>query len=187
MDLPPEAGLWQRVQDHLAGLPHFYLFNIGLGDIGLRARIHVVEERGAWPLLTATLRVNAPTGDPDRGTGCGAVSGTVGMELSKSIGRGYFLVGDASYTRTGDSEQYGVLERWEYAAGVAASLSKTVILSAYFEEWSQATPELPQARDVLVHLGYVFRPTVRFNLGAQIPLSDSAPDFGLVGGVGIRF
>jgi len=159
----------------------------GLGDVGVRARFHVLEHRGAWPLLSATVRVNAPTGDPKTGTGYGAASGTVGLEISKSLGRRFFLLGDISYTRTGSSEDYGVLERWEFDVGLGASLSRQLVLSAYFEEWSQPTPGLPQARDALVSLGYALRPTLRLNVGVQIPLSDSAPHLGLVGGLGVRF
>lgn len=159
----------------------------GIGDLVLRARYYVIEERAYLPLVAATGRVKFPTADESRGLGTGQFDEGVGLEFSKQLTEQIIGFADVGYTIIGKPDNVPLRNQWNYALGVGYSFTRNLLGSVYYEEYRALISGLQNPRDLLFTVNYKATSAFRMNASLQVGLSSGAPDYGLTGGVSYRF
>ncbi|MGH7206631.1 MAG: transporter, partial [Nitrospiraceae bacterium] len=159
----------------------------GLGDIILRGRYYLLDERGPFPTIAITGRIKFPTADEDRGLGTGEFDKGFGMELTKKLVGNWVGFLDWGYTFIGDPPGLDLRNQWNYDFGVGYYFTKDLLGSFYYEEWRALVQGLSNPRDLLFAMNYKATSVLRVNASFQVGLSDGAPDYGLTGGVSFRF
>jgi hypothetical protein len=159
----------------------------GLGDIVLRGRYYLLDERGPLPTVALTARVKFPTADENRGLGTGEFDEGFGAELTKFFADNWVGFADAGYTFIGKPAGVDLKNQWNYDLGLGYYFTKSLLGSMYYEEWAALLAGQQNPRDVLFALNYTVTPAVRLNTAMQVGLSDGAPDYGLTGGISVRF
>ncbi len=161
--------------------------NQGLGDIVLQGRYYVFEEQQWVPDVAVTARVKFPTANPDVGLGTGQFDEGVGLELTKEVFRDVLLLGTAGFTITGKPDNVSLRNQWNYNVGVGYSFTDRLLGTVYYEEWRALISGFQNPRDVLMGLNYRLPSGPSLSGSVLIGLSDGAPDWGLTGGVALRF
>lgn len=161
--------------------------NQGLGDLQLQGRYYVVEEEGWLPLVAVTARVKIPTANPAVGLGTGEFDEAGGLEVSKRIGSDWLVFADAGFAIIGKIDGISLRNQWNYDAGAGYYITDQLLMTVAYEEWRAIVSGLKNPRDILVGLNYKVTSACRISLSTTIGLSDGAPDYGLTGGVSIRF
>jgi len=159
----------------------------GIGDLILRGRYYIVDEREWVPTIAVTGRFKIPTADSSRGLGTGEFDEGAGVEVSKKLfgqWRGFM---DFGYTLIGDPANLNLRNQWYYDLGVGHDLTKDLLLSMYYEEYRALIAGLSNPRDLRFALNYKASDLLRFNASILVGLSDGAPDYGLTGGISWRF
>jgi Putative MetA-pathway of phenol degradation len=160
----------------------------GMGDIIVRGRYYVVDERAWMPTVAIRAHVKAPTADAERGLGTGRPDEGVGLEISRTFGRGFMAMLDGGYTVIGQPTGVEFNNNWWYDIGVGQNLgSDAVNLSVFFTEYRAIVPGLANARDVLVALSVKGASGWRIQVSGEKGLSDGSPDHGVTFGAARRF
>jgi hypothetical protein len=160
----------------------------GAGDIVVRGRYYVVDERGWVPTVALRGHVKAPTASEARGLGTGRPDEGAGVEISRTLATGTLLMLDGGYTVIGDPAGVDYDDNWWYDVGVGQDMARGVVnLSIFFEEYSSIVPGLPAARDVLAAVTVRGAGGWRVQVSGQFGLSDGAPDHGLTFGLSRSF
>lgn len=159
----------------------------GLGDIILRGRYYLLDERGPFPTLALTGRIKFPTADEDRGLGTGEFDKGFGVEATKKLIGNWVGFLDLGYTFIGDPPGIDLRNQWNYDLGLGYYFTKDLLGSFYYEEWRALVQGLSNPRDLLFAMNYKATSALRFNASLLVGLSDGAPDYGLTGGISVRF
>jgi len=159
----------------------------GLGDIILRGRYYLLDERGPFPTLALTGRIKFPTADADRGLGTGKFDEGLGLEVTKKLIGNWIGFLDLGYTFIGDPPTANLRNQWNYDLGLGYYFTKDLLGSFYYEEWRALVEGLSNPRDLLFAMNYKATSILRFNASLLVGLSDGAPDYGLTGGLSFRF
>lgn len=159
----------------------------GIGDIILRARYYLIEERTSMPLVAVTGRIKFPTADEDRGLGTGQFDEGIGLEFSKQFTEKVIGFADVGYTIIGKPDNVPLRNQWNYDLGVGYYFTNNLLGSVYYEEYRALIAGLQNPRDLLCAVNYRATSVFRMNASVQIGLSSGAPDYGLTGGVSYRF
>jgi hypothetical protein len=160
----------------------------GQGDIVVRGRYYIIDERAWWPTIALRAHVKAPTADASAGLGTGKPDEGVGIEVSQTVAGGTTLMVDSGYTLIGKPAGAEFGNRWWYDVGIGQDFARGVLnLSVFFEEYSAIVPGLVNARDILAALTVRSASGWRLQFAAEVGLSDSAPDHGFTFGASRRF
>lgn len=159
----------------------------GIGDLILRGRYYLVDERQWVPTIAVTGRIKIPTADSERGLGTGEFDEGVGVEVSKKLTGQWLGFIDVGYTVIGDPEGVNLRNQWYYDLGVGYNVTKNFLVSMYYEEYRAVIGGLSNPRDLLFALNYKATSALRFNASILVGLSSGAPDYGLTGGINWRF
>jgi hypothetical protein len=159
----------------------------GIGDLILRGRYYLVDEREWVPSIAVTGRIKMPTADANRGLGTGEFDEGAGLEVNKKLFGQWWGFMDFGYTLIGDPADVNLRNQWYYDLGVGHDLTKNLLLSMYYEEYRALIAGLSNPRDLLFALNYKASDLLRFNASTLVGLSDGAPDYGLTGGISWRF
>ena len=160
----------------------------GMGDIIVRGRYYVVDERGWMPTIAVRAHVKAPTADADKGLGTGRPDEGVGLEISRTFGRGFMAMVDGGYTAIGEPSGVEYNNNWWYDVGIAQNLgSEAVNLSVFYTESRAIVPGLVNSRDILVALNVRGASGWRIQISGEKGLSDGSPDHGIMIGAARRF
>jgi hypothetical protein len=160
----------------------------GFGDLVVRGRYYLIDERSWIPTLAVRGHLKVPTADQTRGLGTGKPDEGVALEISRTLGRGFTVMTDAGYTIMGKPVGLRFRNAWWYDAGVAQDLANGVVnLSIFFEEYRSVVPDFEDARDILLSLGLKSAGGWRVQLSGEFGLSDGAPDHGITFGASRRF
>ena len=159
----------------------------GIGDLILRGRYYLVDEREWIPTIAVTGRIKMPTADANRGLGTGEFDEGAGLEVNKKLFGQWWGFMDFGYTLIGDPPDVNLRNQWYYDLGVGHDLTKNLLLSMYYEEYRALIAGLSNPRDLLFALNYKASDLLRFNAVTLVGLSDGAPDYGLTGGISWRF
>ncbi|THJ11912.1 MAG: transporter [Nitrospira sp. CG24C] len=172
----------------LTGLaPGQKLTSSGLGDIILRGRYYIVEEKGWTPLVAITGRVKLPTADEKRGLGTGKMDEGVGAEVSKLLGDNWIVFLDGGFNIIGRPEGLNLRNQWWYDVGGGYYFAKNLLGSVYFEEYRSLFSGAQNIRDVFFGMSYRASSEWRFNGGVAVGLSNGAPDQVFTVGTSYRF
>ena len=159
----------------------------GLGDIILRGRYYIVEEKDYLPLIAVTARMKLPTANEKLGLGTGAFDHGYGVEMSKMIGEKWIAFLDGGYNFIGDPDGFELRNQHWYDVGAGYYLTKYVLASVYFEEYRALIQDFVNARDVFFGVSYTASAAWRFNGGVIVGLSNGAPDHAVSIGTSYRF
>jgi hypothetical protein len=159
----------------------------GLGDVVVRGRYYVLDERAWYPTIALRAHVKAPTADDERGLGTGRPDEGIGAEITRTLGGGLSVMADGGYTFIGQPEGLELNRPWWYDVGLGQDLARGVVnVSVFFEQYQAIVPGLPNARDVLVALTLKSRGW-QTQLAAQVGASDGAAERGFTVGISRRF
>ena len=160
----------------------------GMGDIIVRSRYYVLDERGWLPTVAVRAHFKAPTASADDGLGTGRPDEGIGVEVSRAIGAGFTAMVDGGYTLIGKPQGVEFNNRWWYSVGAAKNLANGVVnLSVFLEEYSAIVPGFTNARDVVAGLNLRSARGWRVQLLGEFGLSDGAADLGFIVGASRRF
>jgi len=159
----------------------------GLGDLLFQGRYYVLEESDQAPLIAVTGLVKFPTADEDKGLGTGELDLGFGLEFSKTFSSNWLGLFDVGYTFIGDPSGINLRDQWYYDFGLGYYLTQDVLISGYYEEWRSLISDETNPRDLFFTMNYRFSSEIEFTAGMLFGLSDGAPDYGLSGGVRVRF
>ena len=159
----------------------------GLGDIILRGRYYLVEEKDWTPLIAITGRLKLPTADESRGLGTGKMDEGVGTEVSKRLGDNWITFLDGGFNIIGRPDGLNLRNQWWYDVGGGYYFVKNLLGSVYFEEYRSLVSGTQNIRDVFFGMSYRASTEWRFNGGVAVGLSNGAPDRMLSIGTSYRF
>jgi hypothetical protein len=159
-----------------------------MGDIVVRGRYYLVDEHAWVPTVAVRAHVKTPTANADRGLGTGRPDEGIGLEISRTFGRGSMAMLDGGYTVIGRPPGTDYDNNWWYDIGFAQNLgSDAVNLSVFFSEYRAIVPGLANPRDVLVALSVKGSGGWRIQISGEKGLSDGSPDHGITFGAARRF
>ena len=171
-----------------AGTPSAPVNACGLGDVVVRGRYYLVDERGWVPTIAVRAHVKAPTASARRGLGTGRPDEGVGVEVSRTLPRDVLVMVDGGYTIIGSPPGAGYQNSWWYDAGVARDFaSRRVTLSLFFEEYRAILPGSENSRGLLASAMFGAATAWRVQVSTEFGISDGAPDHGLMVGASRRF
>lgn len=159
----------------------------GLGDIILRGRYYLVEEKDWTPLIAITGRLKLPTADESRGLGTGKMDEGVGTEVSKRLGDNWITFLDGGFNIIGRPDGLNLRNQWWYDVGGGYYFAKNLLGSVYFEEYRSLVSGTQNIRDVFFGMSYRASTEWRFNGGVAVGLSNGAPDHVFSVGTSYRF
>jgi hypothetical protein len=160
----------------------------GLGDVVVRGRYYAIDERSWIPTIAVRAHVKIPTASEERGLGTGRPDEGVGVEITRTIGRGLMAMVDGGYTIVGDRAADEFNNNWWYDVGVGQDLATGVVnLSVFLEEYRALVPGIDNAREVLAAVSLKSTNGWRVQISGALGLSDGAPDHGLTVGASRRF
>ena len=161
--------------------------NCGMGDVIVRGRYYLLDERAWFPTIAVRGHVKAPTASAERGLGTGRPDEGVGLEVSRTIAGGTLAMVDGGYTVIGKPAGVVYNNNWWYDVGIGQDVRKVVNLSVFFEEYRAIVPGLENPRDVLAAVSVTGASGWRFQVSGEFGLSDGAPDHGVTFGASRRF
>ncbi len=159
----------------------------GIGDMLLQGRYYVLDETGLLPTVALIARVKFPTADASRGLGTGEFDEKFGVQLSKSLTDRWISFADLGYTFIGSPPGISLKNQWNYDIGLGYYLTPNLLGSVYYEYWTAVVPGLQDPQDLYFDLSYKLTQMFRLNAGFLVGLSDGAPDYGVTGGLAVRF
>ena len=160
----------------------------GLGDIIVRGRYYVLDERAWFPTIALRAHVKAPTASEEKGLGSGRPDEGVGVEVSRTIGRGLMAMVDGGYTSIGDRPGFDLNNTWWYDVGLGLNLAKDVVnVSVFVEEYRAPVDGLENSRELVTAVSVKSASGWRLQVSGSLGLSDGAPDRGFTLGASRRF
>ena len=159
----------------------------GLGDVVLRGRYYVLDERSFWPTVAVVGQVKMPTADSDRGLGTGKFDERAGVETSKRLTHDLVTYLDGGYTVIGKPSGVSLRNQWYADAGLGYYWTEKLLASVYYEWWRSLTAGSQDPQDVLFALNYTTAAAIRLSASVGLGLSDGAPKTAVTGGLSVRF
>ena len=160
----------------------------GLGDVVVRGRYYVVDERGWLPTVAVRGHVKAPTASAGRGLGTGRPDEGIGIEISRLAGAGLVAMLDGGYTVIGEPDGIRYENNWWYEVGVGRDFANgRYNLSVFYAEDRALVNGLMNARELLAAIGLRGTQGWRFQASGQVGLSEGAPNHGVTLGASRRF
>ena len=159
----------------------------GIGDIILRGRYYIVEEKDWIPLIAVTGRLKLPTASASEGLGTGKMDEGVGMEVSKLLGDKWITFLDGGFNVIGRPDGLNLRNQWWYDVGAGYYVTKYLMTSVYFEEYRSLVSDSVNIRDLFFGANYTASAAWRFNGGVTVGVSNGAPDYALSLGTSYRF
>jgi hypothetical protein len=159
----------------------------GLGDVVVRGRYYVLDERSWYPTIALRAHLKVPTADAERGLGTGRPDEGIGVEITRTLGGGLSVMADGGYTLLGQPDGMEFNRPWWYDVGLGQDLARGVVnVSVFFEEYQAIVPGLPNARDVLAAFTLKGRGW-QAQLATQLGASEGAAERGFTVGISRRF
>ena len=159
----------------------------GIGDIILRGRYYIIEEKDWIPLIAVTGRLKLPTASASEGLGTGKMDEGVGMEVSKLLGDKWITFLDGGFNVIGRPDGLSLRNQWWYDVGAGYYVTKYLMTSVYFEEYRSLVSDSVNIRDLFFGANYTASAAWRFNGGVTVGVSNGAPDYALSLGTSYRF
>jgi hypothetical protein len=163
-------------------------FDCGMGDVVVRGRYYLVDQRGWMPTVAIRGHVKAPTASAERGLGTGRPDEGIGVEVSRSLAGGVLAMVDGGYTIIGKPQGVEFHNSWWYDVGVGRDLANGAVnLSVFFEEYRAIVGGVANARDILTALSVGSATGWRAQVSGQFGLSEGAPERAFTFGASRRF
>lgn len=158
----------------------------GLGDIVVRGRYYLVDDRGPFPGVSPFAKLKIPTADDDEGLGTGEFDFGFGVELYKGFDL-LTVFGDVGYTFIGDPPGINFRDKISGSVGVAYALTERLTPSVALE-WSRAlVATADDPLDAVFGLDYKVSRDLSLQYFVTVGLSDGSPDFGFTVATSVKF
>jgi hypothetical protein len=159
--------------------------NSGLGDIIVHGSLYAVKDQ---PLDVSLVgKVKLPTADKDKGLGTGEFDETVGVELGKTLSPKWSIFADGYYTFTGSPPGQDLKNIFSFDLGVSDRFTQSLTGSLFYYESTPLTSGTPDVKEVMANLEYKISDVTRLFGGVSAGLSTSSPDYGVTGGMSVKF
>ena len=159
----------------------------GIGDIIVRGRYYLIDERSWLPTIAVRGHLKAPTADEELGLGTGRPDEGIGVEISRMFLATTVMI-DGGLTHIGKPAGIDFNNVWWYDVGIGQDLAgNRVNVSVFFEEYRAIVPGLRNARDILTAITLKSASGWQVQLSGEFGLSDGAPDRGFTFGASRRF
>lgn len=157
----------------------------GLGDIIAQGRVYALKDE---PLDISIIgKVKVPTADKDKGLGTGEFDETVGIELGKALSPTWSIFADGYYTFIGSPAGQDFKNISSFDLGVSNRLTQSLTGSFFYYENTPLTSGNPDVKEVMASLEYKVTKETRLFGGVSAGLSTSSPDYGITGGISVKF
>lgn len=157
----------------------------GFGDIVVKGKIYVVEERGNLPSVDLAARLKLPTAED--GLGTGEPDAGLGWELSHRLGARHLVLADAMYTFIGDPPGVDYRNRLAWDVGVGWQPRPGATIALYYDYRSPLQAGKDAERSALIFASRRLRPGLRLYGLLEIGLTAAAGDVGLTAGLKYGF
>jgi len=161
----------------------------GVGDLGLKGRLYLLEDPGMdsfLPAITPFARVKFPTADASEGLGTGEYDYGFGLEVDKQI-NDFFVFSDFGYTFMGDPPGTNLRDRISAGSGMGYQISRSLSASVAFA-WSRSlTSGSDDPMDIITNLSWRATRTLTWTPFVSAGLSDGSPDFGVGFAISYKF
>jgi hypothetical protein len=165
-----------------------YINGGGLSDLILKGAYDLKKELEGDPLdLSAIARVKFPTADRDRLLGTGEADETIGVEGSRKLNDNWFVMGDLTYTNTGDLPGVKLENPFGIDLGVGYQWPEDMYISVTYEDSGALADDRPRSRDFMFNLGKPINEDTDLVGNIIWGLSQGSADFGIGIGTNIRF
>ena len=158
----------------------------GMGDVILRSRLFLVEDRGpgtSAPSIAPYFRLKIPTASVESGMGTGETDYGFGVEVDKTFDS-VFVFGDLGYTVVGQIRRMALRNRALGSIGIGKQLSDDLSVSGMLDWRRSIVDGNPNPTDLVAILSYRLGDTT-ISPNALVGLTDGSPDFVL--GIQLRF
>lgn len=151
----------------------------GLGDIVLRGLFEAKEQEGVWPFIDLTAKLKLPTGDEDKGLGTGEADIGFGVELTRVLDDGFYLMSELGYTFIGEPSGFRLQDRWNYAIGGGRQVTRQLQLTAMLDGRTSLNSGNDDPLSLLLFSTWKQRADLMFDGMLEFGLNDGSPDIGI--------
>jgi hypothetical protein len=111
----------------------------------VRGRYYLLDERAWYPTIALRAHLKVPTADAERGLGTGRPDEGIGVEVTRTLGRGLAVMADGGYTfLAGLTAWSSTVPGW-YDVGLGQDLARGMVnVSVFLEEYQAIVPGPPQ-------------------------------------------
>ncbi len=159
----------------------------GLGDVLLKGTYRVLEERGPLPEIAPFLKIKFPTADRDRGLGTGEFDESFGVDLSKTLVERLVGYATLSYTLVGSPSGSDLRNSFGWYVGGSYSLTQPFSVFAFLDGATAISPGQSDPVEVGAGVGYRLTKALKLTGSVTRGLSKGAADWGVSGGLALRF
>lgn len=159
----------------------------GLGDLLLKGRFYLLEEKDLVPTLALTGKIKFPTASDDKGLGTGKFDEGGGIELNHHFLEQWLWYLDMSYMVIGSPAGQDLRNQFAVDGGVGYEFSPKILASLFYEERTAILSGEPDPRSLLLNGSFKVTDIIRLSTLLEIGLSNGAPDFGFTAGAGVLF
>ncbi|MBI5587450.1 MAG: transporter [Deltaproteobacteria bacterium] len=162
--------------------------NSGLGDMILKGSYYILTEGSKDPFdVSAAGKIKLPTADDKKGLGTGEFDEGVGLEFGKKLGPDWSFFLDAYYTFIGDPPGTDLRDRLSFDVGVSARIDPFLTASVSYAQSSALVKDSSAIRDVSAGVDYEVTKDLHIFGGVSMGLNSTSQDYGLNGGLSVRF
>jgi hypothetical protein len=159
----------------------------GLGDVLAKASVVLVEEKDFVPEITPYVKIKFPTADKDRGLGTGEYDETIGLDLSKRLVGSLFGYLGLAYTFIGEPPGTDLHNSFGWSVGAAYAVTTPFSVFAFVDGATAISPGEDDPLEVRVGAEYKVTKALKFTGAVTRGLSNGSPDWGIAGGLALRF
>jgi Putative MetA-pathway of phenol degradation len=159
----------------------------GLGDILLKGRYVLLEEKPLVPETAPYLKIKFPTADSDRGLGTGEFDETVGVDLSKTFGQRWFGYLGLGYTFIGSPPGTTLDNSFGWSIGAAYAVTSPLSVFAFLDGATAITPGTQDPLELRVGAEYNLTKALKVTGSLTKGFTDGSPDWGVSVGLALRF
>lgn len=159
----------------------------GLGDIVLRGLFEAKEQEDGWPFIDLTTKLKVPTGDEEKGLGTGEADIGFGVELTRVLDHGFYLMSELGYTFIGEPSGFRLQDRWSYAIGAGRQATRQLQLTAMLDGRTSLTPGNDDPLSLLLFGTWKESDALLLDAMFEFGLNDGSPELGITVGARHRW
>ena len=159
----------------------------GLGDVLLKGAYVLLEEKSIVPEVAPYLKIKVPTADKDRGLGTGELDETVGVDMSKQLVERLFAYVTVAYTFIGSPPGEHLRNSFGWSVGAAYSVAPPFSIFAFLDGATAISPGQEDPLEIRVGAEYKLTKSLKLTGAATKGLSNGSADWGVSGGLTLRF
>ena len=159
----------------------------GLGDVLLKASFTILQEQPFIPEIEPYVKIKFPTADRDKGLGTGEFDETFGVDLSKNLIGGLYGFVTLAYTFIGDPPSSDLRNSFGWSVGAAYAVIPPFSIFAFLDGATSVARGQDDPLEVRVGAELKLTRVLKLTGSVTRGLSNGSPDWGVSGGLALRF